>query len=211
MKPSIEYFYSHLSPYAYLGHNTLRRLADQYECTIQYRPVNLMAVFEATGGLPLGQRDPARLSYRVVELKRWREERNLPLNIVPKAMPTNPALSDCMAIAIVDRGGDPGDFSQKVFQAFWADDQDLADKAVLASLLKDVGEDVDYVFANMGTAEKVYEKNTADAIQRGIVGAPGYVLNGEPFWGQDRLAMLENAIASGREPYLADSNGLPGR
>jgi 2-hydroxychromene-2-carboxylate isomerase len=50
-----------------------------------------------------------------------------------------------------------------------------------------------------------YEQNTGDAIAIEVFGSPSYVLNGEVFWGQDRLDLLDDALRSGRHPFRCDA------
>ncbi len=204
MSTSIDYFYSHLSPYAYLGHAFFEELANKHNVAVNYKPVNLMAVFDKTGGLPLGKRDPARLAYRIIELKRWRDERNIDLNINPKHMPTNPMAVDCAAISIAETGGNVGLFSALAFKAFWTDDRNIGDEETIASLIQEAGSNPTEILDLASRAADIYEKNTQEAIAHGVVGSPGYLLNGEPFWGQDRLEMLEGALITGRAAYTTD-------
>ena len=199
----IDYFFTIMSPYAYLGHDALRQVAGRHGAAINYRPYMIGKVFEATGGQPLGKRHPARQDYRWYELQRWREKRGLELTLKPAHFPTNPGLADCSAIAIAEAGGDPGDYLAGAFRAIWAEDLDIAETSVIGDILSRTGHDADDVMAaaQSDAIRATYEKNADDAITEGIVGSPGYVLNGEPFWGQDRLDMLEDALASGRAPY----------
>ena len=199
----VDYYYSHLSPFAYLGHNVLLDLAQQSGLTINYKPLNVLKVFSETGGLPLSQRNPSRLAYRTVELKRWREVRGLELNIEARYFPTSPELSDRTAITLAESGGDVGRFSALVFSAIWSMDKDIADKEVIADLIAQVGSDPEDVFQRLDSSALLYEQFTREAIECGVFGAPAYVLNGEIFWGQDRLDLLQQAAQSNRPPFTS--------
>lgn len=203
MTPSIEYFFTSVSPWSYLGHDAFVELAREHGASVVYKPINLGAVFPETGGLPLAKRAPARQRYRLVELKRWREKRGLPLNLQPAHFPADPSLADRAAIAIQAAGGDPAGYMHRVFRAVWAYDRDIADEHVLEGILADAGHDVRAVLDAARGAEVVgaYEGNSHEAIGRSVFGAPTYVLGGEPFWGQDRIELLADALASGRAPY----------
>lgn len=205
MTPRIEYFYTSISPWSYLGHDEFVALAGRHGARIVYKPVDLGTVFPETGGLPLAKRAPARQKYRLVELKRWKEKRGLPLNLQPAHFPTNPALADRCVIAICEAGGDPAGFMSRVFRAVWAYDRNIADEHVLEGLLADAGHDARAVIAaaKSGETGKTYEANAHEAIERSVFGAPTYILGGEPFWGQDRLVLLSDALSSGRAPYPA--------
>ena len=81
MTKAIEYYFSLVSPWIYLGHTRLIEIAGRTGASISYRPVKLGKVFPATGGLPLGQRSQQRQDYRLIELERWGKTLNLPINL----------------------------------------------------------------------------------------------------------------------------------
>ncbi|WP_417670571.1 2-hydroxychromene-2-carboxylate isomerase [Roseibium sp.] len=203
MALTIDYFYTHISPWAYLGHKAFQEIAGRHGASIRLRPVNLGGVFEQSGGLPLGKRHPARQAYRFIELQRWRDKRDLPLAFKPKFFPTDPGLADRCTIALQEVGGPAFDFSNAAFGSVWVHDQDIAGEAVIRALLKQVGAE-DQAILDMAESSEIasiYARNQAEAIETGVIGSPCYVLNGEPFWGQDRLDLLDDALASGRSPY----------
>lgn len=203
MSIQIDYFYTHLSPWAYLGHQALLDIAASYDASIHYRPVNLGEVFAQTGGLPLGQRHPARQAYRFIEMQRWKEKRALPLTFKPAHFPTDPKPSDLSAVVLQETGGPVASFSLKVFQAIWAEDRDIGDPDTVAQLLDAVGANATQVLDKTHDPAilQSFEENKKRALSWGVVGSPAYVLNGEPFWGQDRLDLLEDALQSARVPY----------
>ncbi|ALN90076.1 2-hydroxychromene-2-carboxylate isomerase [Lysobacter gummosus] len=203
----IDYYLSLISPYAYLGHAPVLALARETGARLAYKPVRIFELFSANGGLPLGQRAPARQRYRLVELQRARAQREVPLNLAPKFFPVDPSLADRCLIALCEAGRDPSSYMDAAFRAIWAHDQDLADRDVLARLLRDHGHDVEATFAaaQSEAVGAIYEANTAAAIAADLPGLPGYVLRGEPFWGQDRVEALREALLSGREPFLIDA------
>jgi 2-hydroxychromene-2-carboxylate isomerase len=206
MSATVTYYYSLISPYAWFGHAAIRQVARECRATLVHRPIRIFELFDANGGLPLGKRAPARQRYRLVELQRWRARRGLPLNLKPKFWPVDIALADRCLIALVEAGHDPSDYAEAAFRALWANDQDLADPGVVAGLLAAQGVDAQRVMALAAedAVEAIYARNTADAIAADLPGLPGYVLNGEPFWGQDRIDDLRDALLSGRAPYLVD-------
>lgn len=199
----IDYFYTQISPFSYLGHRAFLDLARTHGAEVRFRPVMLAKIFAHSGALPVPERPKARQAYRLVELQRWRDKRGLPLNLRPKHFPANPGLSDRVTIALVAAGKDPGDFAEAMLRACWAEDKDIADPAVVAEKLTAAGHDSDAILAAADgeDAKATYEKNTADAVALDAIGAPNYVLNGEMFWGQDRLELLGDALASGRPAY----------
>lgn len=199
----IEYYFSLISPYAWLGHAAVLAVARETGATLHYRPVRIFELFDANGGLPLGKRAPARQRYRLIELQRWREQRGLPLNLSPAFFPVDIALADGCAIALVEAGHDPSGYMDAAFRALWSEDRDLADPQVVAALLQAQGFDARVVMEQAATdavAER-YAANTRAAIAADLPGLPGYVLDGEPFWGQDRVDALRDALVHPRAPY----------
>jgi 2-hydroxychromene-2-carboxylate isomerase len=203
MAQTIPYYFSVISPWAYLGHAEFVALAKRRELTIDYRPVDLGRLFGETGGLPLAKRHAARQRYRMLELQRWRERRDIPLVLRPRHWPFNASLADRLVIAVARSGADVETYLPFVFRAVWAEQQDVADSEVLAAILDRNGLDGAGLLpaADSAPVAAQYDRNFEDAVAGGVFGSPTYVLEGENFWGQDRLDLLEEAIVSRRKPF----------
>ncbi len=197
---AIQYFLTMASPWAYLGHATFMMVARRHEVSVRYRPLPIRRVFDQTGGLPLPKRHPARQRYRLVEMQRWRERRGLPLNPAPRHSPFDASLADRVVIAIQSDGGDPDGFMRRAFAGLWAEERDLGDPATLVALLAETGHDPERILAEARgeAAGSAYEANHEEAVGLDVFGAPSYVLDGEVFWGQDRLELLDDALETGR-------------
>lgn len=205
MSRSIDFAFSLLSPWTYLGYDRFHAIAAKRGCTIRYRPVNLGEVFKETGGLPLAQRAPARQRYRLMELQRWRVARGLPLVISPKGWPCNIALADRTVIAITQTGASAEAFGRHVLRGIWVENRQMDDETELRSALVAAGHGPDLLEAAKTEAiASIYAANRDWAIANGVFGAPSFVVDGEIFWGQDRLEHLDEMLASGRKAYRAD-------
>jgi 2-hydroxychromene-2-carboxylate isomerase len=199
----IDYYFSLVSPWAYIGHGPFMDIVERHGIEINYKPVFLGRVFAETGGLPLAQRHPARQRYRLVELQRWREKRGLSFNLQPKHWPFDVNLADRFVIAIQAAQQDPDPFLRRAFAAVWEEERDLADPGVLAGLAEEAGLDAAHLLdlAQGSTTEAIYALNLENAVAADVFGSPAYVLDGEVFWGQDRLDLLADALASGRPAF----------
>jgi 2-hydroxychromene-2-carboxylate isomerase len=202
----IDYYFSLVSPWAYIGHEPFMDIVERHGVEINYKPVFLGRVFAETGGLPLAQRHPARQRYRLVELQRWREKRGLSFTIQPKHWPFDVNLADRMVIAIGASGKSPDAFMRRAYKALWEEERNLGDPLVLAELAEQAGLDSSTLMdiATGSTTEAIYALNLENAVGGGVFGSPAYVLDGEVFWGQDRLDLLDDALASGRAPFKPD-------
>ncbi|MGI9401532.1 MAG: 2-hydroxychromene-2-carboxylate isomerase [Rhizobiaceae bacterium] len=203
MPDSIDYYFTSISPFSWLGQRTLMDIAGRNGKKINYFPMKLAAVWEISGSVPLKARSETRQRYRLVELQRIAEQRSLAINIQPKHFPTDPQLADRCIIAITEFGDDPGEFFFKIGKALWQDELQIADKDVLSALLDETGFDSKTILQMAGNEKcaDIYDSNTANAVDADAIGAPAYVYDGEVFWGQDRLELLEAMIVSGRQPF----------
>lgn len=203
MPRPIDYYFSLVSPWAYIGHAPFMEIARRHGLEINYKPVFLGRVFAETGGLLLEQRHPVRRRYRLVELQRWRDRRGLAFNIQPKHWPFEVKLADRFVIAIQASHRDPDPFLRRAYAAVWEEERNLADPLVLSELAEGVGLDSTTLMerALSSTTEAIYALNLENAIAADVFGSPAYVLDGEVFWGQDRLELLDHALTSGRPAY----------
>jgi 2-hydroxychromene-2-carboxylate isomerase len=206
MSRKIDYYFSLISPWAYIGHSLFMDIAKRHGVEINYKPVFLGRMFAETGGLPLNKRHPARQRYRMVELQRWREKRGLSFTIEPKHWPFDVNLADRFVIAASASHTDPDQFLRQAFAAIWERDEDLADPTVLKRVADEVGLDSEVLMelTEGSSTDAIYALNLENAIEAGVFGSPAYVLDGEVFWGQDRLELLDEALTSGRKAYTAE-------
>ena len=193
----IDYFDSMSSPWTYLGHLRFMNLAHRFGLTIRHKPMDLLKVWSVSGGLPLKQRARQRQAYRHQELRRWSELLGLPCNLEPAHHPVADRRACYMVIAAMRRGLDWSALSNAILRAVWVEDRDIADHATLVAIANENSMDGRTLLA--ATEEQAvqaeYQSNTEEAIQIGVFGAPTYVFDGELFWGQDRLQMLEWRLA----------------
>jgi 2-hydroxychromene-2-carboxylate isomerase len=165
--------------------------------------VVLVDLFSETGGLPLMKRHPVRQRYRMVELQRWRDKRGLKFHLQPANWPFNARLADGVVIAALEAGLDPDRYLRRAFAGVWEDQLNLADPATIVQLADESGLPGRQLVERSQSEEisAAYEQNRQDALASDVFGSPVYVLDGEVFWGQDRIELLADALKSGRAPY----------
>jgi 2-hydroxychromene-2-carboxylate isomerase len=203
MPHKIDYYFTLVSPWAYIGDALFKAIASKHRADIVYRPVPLGKLFPNSGGLPLGQRHPLRQRYRLIELQRWRDKRGLAFALKPKGWPFDPTLADCCVLALVDAGVNPTAFVSLAFKDVFEGERSLALAAEIAAVLKACGADADAILAAAASdrIKAQYAGNYDRAVETGVFGSPSYVLDDEVFWGQDRLELLDDALTSGRAAF----------
>ncbi|RXV63840.1 2-hydroxychromene-2-carboxylate isomerase [Roseovarius sp. A46] len=189
----IDYYFSTLSPFAYLAGDGLERIAARHGADVTYKPLDIMALFARTGGTPPAERHPSRNVYRAQELARQATKRGMALNLKPAHWPTNPAPSSYAIIAAQNAGGgDTGALVQSVLRACWAEERDIAEDAVVRDCLEGAGFDPALADSGLLSGAETYAANLEEAVEAGVFGSPFYVVDsGQMFWGQDRLEDLD--------------------
>ncbi len=194
-----EYFFAPHSPWTYLGHARFVALAQKYGVQVELKPCDLGKVFNVSGGLPLAKRAPQRQAYRLVELKRWSEFLGLPLNLQPKFFPVPPDLAAKFIVAtqLAHGTGTALEVAGALMKGLWAEDKNIADSDTLAGIAASFELDGRALLksAETASAQAAYDQFTDQAMAGNVFGSPWYVVDGEAFWGQDRLDFVERAFA----------------
>jgi 2-hydroxychromene-2-carboxylate isomerase len=189
---TVEFFWDFSSPFAYLGSTQLSRLAER--ATIVSRPMLLGGLFKSIGqaDVPLSTWSQQKQKYTFDDMHRWAAHWNVPFKF-PSKFPMNSvkALRCYLALPEARRA----DFQKKVFAAYWAEDRDISDDAVLSQLIGDGASDVLAKTQDAAVKQELIAA-TKYAEQKGVFGAPSFLVDDKDlFWGQDRIVLVERALA----------------
>lgn len=198
MGKTIDYYFSVASPWTYLGSARFIDMASRYRLTVNVMPLDYTRVFAASGGALYSERAPQRRAYRQVELARWRRRLGVPLTLEPRHYPVDRCPASYLLIAARRQGHATLGLSHAILRAIWHEEQDIADWDTLAKLADGVGFE-GHALADAARDPSVadeYQRDTDRAIAALVFGAPTYVMDGELFWGQDRLDFVEERLAS---------------
>lgn len=200
MSHSVDYYFAPQSPWAYLGHQRFQQILDAAGASVRVMPIDLGGkVFPISGGLPLGQRAPQRQAYRLTELARFSKWLGAPLHLKPTYFPVGGDDAAKLIIAVDMAAGAQAAMAitGAILSAVWAQQRNIADEKTLAELLKEQNLPASCLEQAYSQAVQMrYESYTQMAIDAGVFGAPSYVVDGEIFWGQDRLDFVERALTS---------------
>ena len=199
MTKTVDYYLAPMSPWTYLGHQRFVHMAKTAGATVRVIPMDLGKVFPISGGLPLGKRAPQRQAYRLVELARFSQALNLPLNLHPKFFPVAGDPASKLIIAVdMHHGAEAAlAITGAVLAAVWHQERDIADATTFGILLDE--QQLDAACLALSDTPEVqarYDSYTQNAIDAQVFGAPSYVIDGEMFWGQDRLDFVSTALKS---------------
>ena len=183
MPATIDYYFSPISPFTYLAGDDLERNAPE---GVRYHPVDLALVFAETGGIPLGQRSKQRLDYRMAELHRIAAKRDKEINFNPAHFPVDPKPATKLLLAARNADADIASLLQALLAAVWKEERNISDGNTLGAILEEQNLPASLLIDAAGLDQQL-EEETRQAIANGVFGFPFYIVNGEPFWGQDRL------------------------
>jgi 2-hydroxychromene-2-carboxylate isomerase len=190
----LEFFFDYGSPFSYLADTQLEGLAKRAGAAVVYRPMLLGAVLKATGNAsPMAV--PAKGAYMELELRRWAARYGVPFRPNPFAFRSNTLRLMRGAVAS-QRLGVFDAYHRAVFQAVWGEPQDLGDEPIFREILKRARIDPQALLAAVEEQETKDQlrRNTDEAVERGVFGAPTFFVDGEMFWGNDRLSWVEQAL-----------------
>ena len=197
----VNYYASLNSPWTHLGAARLMDMVVRHGATVRIFPVDFGTIFPASGGLPLPKRSPQRQAYRLQELERWRRFLDIPLQLKPRFFPSNESAASHCVVAVRETIGDAPAIAlaHRVLKALWEEEADPGDRGTLATLIGDVGLDASTVLPQADEERWASRRalDTQAALDRGVFGAPSYVVGDEIFWGQDRLEFLERRLGRG--------------
>ena len=193
----IDYYFATTSPYTYLAGTRLEEIAARHGAGVAYKPLDVIALFGRTGGVPPRDRHESRQEYRAQELRRQAKKAGMPFNLKPAHWPTNPAPSSYAIIAATaEEGGDLGALVHGFTRACWAEERDVADDGVIREVLEAAGFDPGLADRGLLSGAETYARNLEHAVLAGAFGAPFYITDAdERFWGQDRLDDLDAHLA----------------
>ncbi|MCY3878433.1 MAG: 2-hydroxychromene-2-carboxylate isomerase [Rhodobacteraceae bacterium] len=194
--PQIDYFFSVLSPFTYLASDGLEQVAARRNTGLNYKPFDIMNIFSRTGGVAPKDRHESRQRYRLQDLVRISRLNGMRINLAPAHWPTDPLPASYAVIAASrSQDGDAGQLVRNLLAACWAGERDIAQPDVIADCLVEAGFSGKIARQGDASAADEFQRNTEEAYERGVFGAPAYLVGSQLFWGQDRLPHLDAWLA----------------
>ncbi len=199
MASAIEFYFDFSSPYSYIASEQIESLAARTARALQWRPILLGAVFKASGGAPLTEVYGPKARYSVRDFARSAAFVGVPYRH-PTVFPIG-AVAASRAVLWLQRERSPhvATYIHAVFRAFFVDDRNVGDATVALDVAGSLGIDAKRLAAGVQEDEikNALRVEVEQAIARGVFGAPTIFVDGEMFWGRDRLEQVERWIARG--------------
>jgi 2-hydroxychromene-2-carboxylate isomerase len=198
---AIDFHFDFSSPYSYIASEEIEALAERHGRTLHWRPLLLGAVFKASGGAPLTETYGPKARYSVRDFARSAAFVGVPYRH-PSVFPIG-AVAASRAVLWLQREQpvQVAPFIHAVYRALFVADRNISDAAIVMELAQGLGIDTARLTAGIqeDAIRNQLRAEIEQAIARGVFGAPTLFIDGEMFWGHDRLAQVERWITTG--PY----------
>ncbi|MGH8445937.1 MAG: 2-hydroxychromene-2-carboxylate isomerase [Solimonas sp.] len=193
MAATIEFYWDAVSPYTYLASTQIDAVAARHGARVQWKPVLLGGVFEASGNKPPIS-VPAKGRYMGRDLKQWAAHYDIPFAF-PKNFPASSLAAQRVACALPE--AQVGPWAQATMSAYWGRGDDISQPDTLKALAAGLGLDGEALLAQTQdpAIKERLKQNTAEAVERGAFGAPTFFIGKIMFWGNDRFALIEEHLA----------------
>jgi len=198
-EPSIEFFFDCSSPWTYLAFHNIQPLAAELKTTVRWRPFLVGGVFNTINPSVYASRErpvPAKAAYMRKDLADWARSAGLEIRFPPSVFPVN-SVKAMRACILLEPEGKLVPFATAVFEAYWGEDKDISQDAVLAEICARIGVDAKHLLAGIGE-QKIKDQlkaNTDEVIRRGGFGSPTIFVGGDDmYFGNDRLPLVREAI-----------------
>lgn len=199
----ITHYFDYKSPYAYLAQEATYQIAQDFDITVDWLPLTLdipsflgSAEVDATGKVISEQRNAhqwRRVKYSYMDCRREANRRGLVIRGPHKIFDSSIAH---IGMLYAKRQGDFRAYHDTVFEGFWRRELDIENPEVIEQVLTEVGLDASGFVAYLnGTGRQEHDRVIAEAEERGVFGVPSYVLNGELFWGAERIELVRERLA----------------
>lgn len=198
----IEFFFDCSSPWTYLAFHNIQPLAEEFGETVAWRPILVGGIFNAINPSVYASRDrpvPEKARYMAKDLADWARVAGLAITWPPRVFPVNSVKAMRGCVFLDQTGGSKAmvPFARAVFEAYWGEDKDISQDAVLADICKRVGVDAGALLKGI-TEQSVKDRlkaNTDEVMRRGGFGSPTIFVNGtDMYFGNDRLPLIREAL-----------------
>jgi 2-hydroxychromene-2-carboxylate isomerase len=197
MGKKLEFFYDCSSPWTYLAFSKIEEVAQRHNSELVWRPILVGGVFNAVNPSVYETRErpvKPKARYYAKDLQDWAHLYGLKIG-QPKVFPVN-SVKAMRGAFVAHEHGKISPYSLCVFEQYWGEDRDISKDEVLRDIVGKIGLDEKEYFTKIASPDykDKLKRNTDELIERGGFGSPTMFVDGEMFFGNDRLALVEHAL-----------------
>ena len=198
MSDPIEFYFDFSSPYGYLAAERIDDIAARHDRNVTWRPYLMGVAMKVTGSSPVVNR-PMLGTYSRHDMLRSARRLKVPFSF-PDPFPIA-TVAACRAVYWMERaaGGEAKPLAKALYRAYFVDGRNISEAEVVADVATESGADRDALVGGIQepSIKERLKEVTNDAVERGIFGSPFFVVDGEPFWGHDRMDEVDRWLETG--------------
>ena len=198
MSDAIEFYFDFSSPYGYLAAERIDAIAARHGREVTWRPYLMGVAMKVTGSSPIVNR-PMLGEYSRRDMERSARRLKVPFSF-PEPFPIA-TIAACRAVYWTERAGveEAKSLARALYRAYFADGRNISEAEVVADVAAESGADRDALLEGIQdpAVKDRLKEVTNDAVARGIFGSPFFIVDGEPFWGHDRMDEVERWLEAG--------------
>tara|TARA_Y100001958_G_C21225365_1_gene550737 strand:+ start:1302 stop:1889 length:588 start_codon:yes stop_codon:yes gene_type:complete len=186
MNKPIYFYFDFVSPYSFIAHKLIKRVAQKSSIKIDYRPV-LVGGLHNLNGIKAPAFIPSKARFMIRDCKMVAENNKIKFRF-NSYFPIK-SLNLMRGVFVSDEDNFKNYYIDKVFDAIWQDGLNMNDQNIIDRILKNLGVNPT-TFSLRTSSQSIKEqlkRKTNEAYELGIFGAPTFLVNNKIFWGQDRL------------------------
>ena len=198
MADPIQFYFDFASPYGYMAATQISRLASKHGRSVEWKPILLGVVFKVTGGVPLPNA-PLKGDYSRRDMERSARLHGIPFKVPSKFPIASQAPARALYWLEPQGSARQEEAMLALYRAYMVEDRDISSPEVTADVAASIGlnrQKILDVIADPIMKERL-KTETETAIQRGVFGSPYMIVDGEPFWGVDRLEHVDKWLSTG--------------
>ena len=196
MSKRIDFYFDFTSPYGYFASTHVNELADKYDHQVDWHPYVGEEFKPSNSGTGLSQ-IPAKLKYQKRDIIRTAQFENIPYN-EPSVVTLDARYAARAVLWVESTYGEARgiELAQAILRAYHVEDKNISDTQTITAIAQSIGLNADEVLAGISNAStrEQFRAEVDLATAKGVFGSPFFILDGEPFWGFDRMNQLEAAL-----------------
>lgn len=201
--PIIECYFDCSSPWTYLGFHNILPVAERLDCEIDFKPILVGGIFNTVNpSVYESRRAPVKVKarYYAKDLQDWARVAGLKIKMPPTVFPVN-SVKVMRACLLLKPEGKLVDFALTAFETYWSEDKDISQEYVIDEICSRANVDPEFVKEGIksDTIKSALRYNTNEAMERGAFGSPTFFVEGDMYFGNDRLVLVEEAVRRTRQ------------
>ena len=191
MIKSFDFYFDFISPYSFFAHKQILKIENKNSIKIRYKPI-LLGGLHNLHGIKAPAFIPAKAKHMIKDCKLIAEKNRISFKF-NSYFPIK-SLNLMRGVFVAEEDNFKSYYIESIFNSIWQDGLNMNDENIVQKVLKNLNINPKTFFlrSTSSSVKELLKKRTAEAFDKGIFGAPSFIVNNKIFWGQDRIEFALN-------------------